>query len=210
MKKNYFKIFLFFRRCCWHRWKTFIREYLREFSKKIEMVLMGYSMARGTRFYEKNLMSKISCQTPFKGRQFKKFSGIARFQQKKGVGVQIPYQHSLIERGLAKFYPNMRPKAENCYTGNTIFSIWIRRNFSFLMVVLDDPFLRTTYCIIPPPPKYCLRPWLILWAPPPTRRCLRSWLTRYNRFVSIAWMVEALQLADISLFLPPPPTRQCH
>jgi hypothetical protein len=30
------------------------------------MVLMGYSGARGTLIYEKNLMSKISCQTPFK------------------------------------------------------------------------------------------------------------------------------------------------
>jgi hypothetical protein len=29
------------------------------------MVLMGYSGARGTLIYEKKLMSKISCQTPF-------------------------------------------------------------------------------------------------------------------------------------------------
>ncbi len=29
------------------------------------MVLMGYSGARGTLIYEKNLMSKISCQTPW-------------------------------------------------------------------------------------------------------------------------------------------------
>ncbi len=28
---------------------------------------MGYLGARGTLIYEKNLMSKISCQTPFKG-----------------------------------------------------------------------------------------------------------------------------------------------
>jgi hypothetical protein len=41
-----------------------IREFLREFSKKFEMVLMGYSGAGGTLVYEKNLMSKISCQTP--------------------------------------------------------------------------------------------------------------------------------------------------
>jgi hypothetical protein len=41
-------------------------QYLREFSKKFEMVLMGYSGARGTLIYEKNLKSKISCQTPFK------------------------------------------------------------------------------------------------------------------------------------------------
>ncbi len=31
------------------------------------MVLMGYSGARGTLIYKKNLISKISCQTPFKG-----------------------------------------------------------------------------------------------------------------------------------------------
>ncbi len=41
-------------------------EYLREFSKKFEMVLMGYSGARGTLIYEKNLKAKISYQTPFK------------------------------------------------------------------------------------------------------------------------------------------------
>jgi hypothetical protein len=29
------------------------------------MVLMGYSGARGTLIYEKNWLSKISCQTPF-------------------------------------------------------------------------------------------------------------------------------------------------
>jgi hypothetical protein len=30
------------------------------------MVLMGYSGARGTLIYEKNLKAKISCQTPVK------------------------------------------------------------------------------------------------------------------------------------------------
>jgi hypothetical protein len=29
------------------------------------MILMGYSGAQGTLIYEKNLESKISCQTPF-------------------------------------------------------------------------------------------------------------------------------------------------
>ncbi len=64
-KKFYLKIFIFFRRCRWHRWQTFIREYLREFSKKFEMIPIRYSEARGTLIYEKNLKSKISCQTPF-------------------------------------------------------------------------------------------------------------------------------------------------
>jgi hypothetical protein len=36
-----------------------------EFSKKIETIPMAYSGARGTLIYEKNLKSKISCQTPF-------------------------------------------------------------------------------------------------------------------------------------------------
>ncbi len=39
--------------------------YSRISSKIFEMVLMGYSGARETLIYEKNLMSKISCQTPF-------------------------------------------------------------------------------------------------------------------------------------------------
>ncbi len=34
------------------------------------MALMGYSGARGTLIFEKNLKSKISCQTPFKIVQF--------------------------------------------------------------------------------------------------------------------------------------------
>jgi hypothetical protein len=34
------------------------------------MVLMGYSRARGTLIYEKNLMSKISRQTPFEALNF--------------------------------------------------------------------------------------------------------------------------------------------
>jgi hypothetical protein len=34
------------------------------------MVLMGYSGARGTLIHEKNLMSKVSCQTPFNGLRF--------------------------------------------------------------------------------------------------------------------------------------------
>jgi hypothetical protein len=46
--------------------KTFICEYLRDFSKKFKIVLMGYSGAQGTLIYEKKMKSKISCQTPFK------------------------------------------------------------------------------------------------------------------------------------------------
>ncbi len=58
-KNGTWKFFSF--RCRWHRWQTFIRE----FSKKLETIPMAYSGARGTLIYEKNLKSKISCQTPF-------------------------------------------------------------------------------------------------------------------------------------------------
>jgi hypothetical protein len=34
------------------------------------MVLIGYSGARGTLIYEKKLLSKISCQSPFKYQLF--------------------------------------------------------------------------------------------------------------------------------------------
>ncbi len=39
--------FIFFRQCHWHRWQTFIRDYLREFSKKFETIPIGYSEAGG-------------------------------------------------------------------------------------------------------------------------------------------------------------------
>ncbi len=42
-----------------------ICDYLREFSKKFETIPIGYSEARGTLIFEKNMKSKISCQTPF-------------------------------------------------------------------------------------------------------------------------------------------------
>ncbi len=63
-KKFYLKIFLCFRRCRWYRWWTFVRECLREFSKKFEMVLMGYSGARGTLIYEKNRKAKSCVRLP--------------------------------------------------------------------------------------------------------------------------------------------------
>ncbi len=45
-------------RCCWHRWSTLSREYLREFSKKFETVLMEYSGAGGKLIHEKNEKKK--------------------------------------------------------------------------------------------------------------------------------------------------------
>ncbi len=57
MKKNYFKILSFFAGVV----DTADKHSFANISKKFEMVLMGYSGARGTLIYEKNLMSKISC-----------------------------------------------------------------------------------------------------------------------------------------------------
>jgi hypothetical protein len=39
--------------CRWYRWCTLTCEYLREFSKKFEMVLMGYSMRLGVNWFMK-------------------------------------------------------------------------------------------------------------------------------------------------------------
>ncbi len=61
------KIFSIFHRCRWHRWQTLSCEYLREFSKKFETVLMKYSGAGGKLIHEKNQKPKISWHCPFKG-----------------------------------------------------------------------------------------------------------------------------------------------
>ncbi len=60
------KIFSICHRCRWHRWCTLSCEYLREFSKKIEMVVTVYSDASGKPIHEKKLKSKISWHCPFK------------------------------------------------------------------------------------------------------------------------------------------------
>ncbi len=53
-------------RCLWHRWCTLTCEYIREFSKKFEMILMLLSGAWGKVIHEKNLKQKISWHCPFK------------------------------------------------------------------------------------------------------------------------------------------------
>jgi hypothetical protein len=67
-KKNYFKIFYLFSPVSLTPLINIHSRISPRFSKKFEMVLMGYSGARGTLIYENNPMSKISCQTPFKQR----------------------------------------------------------------------------------------------------------------------------------------------
>jgi hypothetical protein len=48
-------------RCQRHQWCTFSHEYLPEFSKKIKMAIMAYSVTWGKLIHEKNQKSKISC-----------------------------------------------------------------------------------------------------------------------------------------------------
>ncbi len=62
----FLKFIIFFHRCHWHRWQTFIRGYLREFSKEFETIPLGYSEAWGTLIYENKPEVEISFQTPFK------------------------------------------------------------------------------------------------------------------------------------------------
>ncbi len=47
-------------------WCSLCCDYLHEFSKKFETILMGYSGAGGKLIHEKNLKSKISWHCPFK------------------------------------------------------------------------------------------------------------------------------------------------
>ena len=53
-------------RCRWYRWCTLACDYLREFSKKFETVLMQYSGAGGKLIHQKNQKQKISWHCPFK------------------------------------------------------------------------------------------------------------------------------------------------
>ncbi len=66
LKFFWWKIFFICHRCQRHRWSTLNCEYLREFSKKFETVLMGYSGAGGKLIDEKNQKQKISWHCPLK------------------------------------------------------------------------------------------------------------------------------------------------
>ncbi len=91
MKKNLIsKLFSFFAGVIDTADKHSFANISANFCKKFEMVLMGYSGARGTLIYEKKLMSKISCQTPFKGIIDK--VDVAT----KLVSVQVHFFHSII------------------------------------------------------------------------------------------------------------------
>ncbi len=61
--------------CRWHRWCTLTWEYLREFLKKFEMILMLLSGAWGKVIHEKNLKQKISWHCPFNKKKSIPFRG---------------------------------------------------------------------------------------------------------------------------------------
>ena len=52
-------------RCRWYRWCTLTCDYLREFSKKFETILMQYSGAGGKLIHQKSQKQKISWHCPF-------------------------------------------------------------------------------------------------------------------------------------------------
>ncbi len=56
----------FCHRCHWHRWCTLTCEYLREFWKKIEAVLIGYSGAGGKLIHEKTRSQKSRYTVPLR------------------------------------------------------------------------------------------------------------------------------------------------
>ncbi len=64
LKFFWLKIFLICHRSQRHRWSILSCEYLREFSKKFETVLMGYSGAGEKLIDEKNQKRKISWHSP--------------------------------------------------------------------------------------------------------------------------------------------------
>jgi hypothetical protein len=66
LKFFWLQIFLICHRCQRHRWSTLSCEYLREFSKNFETVLIGHSGAGGKLIHEKNQEQKISWHCPFK------------------------------------------------------------------------------------------------------------------------------------------------
>ncbi len=65
-KNLHFKIFSFIAGVVDTADKHLFAIFSANFWKKVETIHMGYSGARGTLIYEKNLKSKVSCQTPFK------------------------------------------------------------------------------------------------------------------------------------------------
>ncbi len=66
LKFFWLKIFFICHRCQRHRWSTLSCEYLREFPKKFETVLLGYSGAGGNLMMKETRSEKISWHCPFK------------------------------------------------------------------------------------------------------------------------------------------------
>ncbi len=66
LKFFWLKIFFICHRCRWHRWQTLSCEYLREFLKKFETVLMEYSGAGGNWFMKRTRSKKSRDTVPLK------------------------------------------------------------------------------------------------------------------------------------------------
>ncbi len=64
LKFFWLKIFFICHRCQQHRWSTLSCEYLRDFWKKFEMVLMGYSRAGGKLIHKKTRIKKSRDTVP--------------------------------------------------------------------------------------------------------------------------------------------------
>ncbi len=79
------------------------------------MILLGYSGAQGTLIYEKNLKSKISCQTPFKGsrqrerRGFGKVSNIRNMSRTAAIEVLFSLNFAVV---FDFMYFRFRPSKE--------------------------------------------------------------------------------------------------
>ncbi len=83
-------------RCHWHRRCTLICEFLREFSKKFDMILMLLSGTWGKVIHEKNLKQKISWHCPFK-QLFSICSTFTEVLKSKIAGENI-FHKSLVKR----------------------------------------------------------------------------------------------------------------
>ncbi len=118
MKKIIPENFLFYRWCYWHRWTTSIRDYLREFSKKIETIPKAYSVTQGPwwHWFTKETWARIC-------RSFKEIR--YRFSAwRAGTKPYLSYWPAKLHR-LAKSIPRNRfPGSINIYK----YGLWSRKS----------------------------------------------------------------------------------
>ncbi len=92
LKFFWLKIFFICHRCQRHRWSTLSCEYLCDFWKKFEMVLMGYSGAGGKLIHKRNQKQKISWHCPFK----KELKSIKYHKSNKSLSISRICNSSLL------------------------------------------------------------------------------------------------------------------